>query len=187
MVACGKKCGWPAPSVAARGSGWGKGDLFRIQELDQVHLVAAYGKDQKDDVSADDKKAIRRFVQILTPIWHARSAGRPTRSARRGSSQALEAAIGSVPRFGTENVPTGTAAEDLTGWKNVRPDNGSDWRVVDGILEGRGANGERGVGSKNGGTLVSDRRNFTNFVLRVTMRLSSKPWRANRHSSHGRG
>ena len=58
---------------------------LRIQELDQVHLVTAYGKDQKDDVSADDKKTIRRFVQILTPIRHARSvpAGRPVLRAAK--------------------------------------------------------------------------------------------------------
>jgi hypothetical protein len=92
---------------------------LRIQVLDQVHLVNAYGKDQNDDVSPDDKKAIRRFVQILTPIRHARSAGRPTRSARRRSSQALEAAMGSVPRFGAENVPTGTAAEELAISENA--------------------------------------------------------------------
>jgi hypothetical protein len=33
---------------------------LHIQELDQVHLVTVYGQDQKDDVSADDKKAFRR-------------------------------------------------------------------------------------------------------------------------------
>jgi hypothetical protein len=38
---------------------------LHVQELDQFHLVTVYAKDQKDDVSADAKKAFRRFVQIL--------------------------------------------------------------------------------------------------------------------------
>ena len=38
---------------------------LHLQDLDQIHLVTVYGKDQKDDLSADDKKAFRRFVQIL--------------------------------------------------------------------------------------------------------------------------
>jgi hypothetical protein len=37
-----------------------------------VNHVTVYGKDQKDDVSADEKKAFRRFVQILKD--HARRA-----------------------------------------------------------------------------------------------------------------
>ena len=77
---------------------------------------------------------------------------------------------------------------DLDGWKKLRPDNGSDWMVnTDGFLEGHGGPGERGVGSKGAAVLVSDRRNFTNFVLRVRAALSSEPRRTNSHSSHGHG
>jgi hypothetical protein len=38
---------------------------LHIQEMDQIHLVTVYGKDQKDNLSADDKKLFRRFVHIL--------------------------------------------------------------------------------------------------------------------------
>jgi hypothetical protein len=38
---------------------------LHIEELDQVHLVTVYGKDQKEDLSADDKKFYRQLVQIL--------------------------------------------------------------------------------------------------------------------------
>jgi hypothetical protein len=38
---------------------------LHIEELDQIHLVTVYGKDQKDDLSADDKKLYRELVRIL--------------------------------------------------------------------------------------------------------------------------
>jgi hypothetical protein len=38
---------------------------LHIPEADVIHLVTIYGKDQKDDLSADDKTLYRRFVQIL--------------------------------------------------------------------------------------------------------------------------
>jgi hypothetical protein len=38
---------------------------LHIEERDQIHLSTVYGKDQKDDLSADDKKSYRRLVQIL--------------------------------------------------------------------------------------------------------------------------
>src|SRR5947207_234923 len=38
---------------------------LHIGELDQIHLVTIYGKDQKDDLSADDKKFYRQLVRIL--------------------------------------------------------------------------------------------------------------------------
>jgi hypothetical protein len=36
-----------------------------IEELDQVHLITVYAKDQKDDLSAGDKKRYRELVRIL--------------------------------------------------------------------------------------------------------------------------
>jgi len=66
--------------------------------------------------------------------------------------------------------------KNLDGWKDVRADNGSKWMLSgDGILEGHGGPGDRGAGSKWGGVLVSDRRNFTNFVLRVRVRFPENP------------
>jgi hypothetical protein len=53
------------PKRGKRKRGGARVIYLHIQELDQVHLVTVYGKNQKDDVSADDKKAFRRFVQIL--------------------------------------------------------------------------------------------------------------------------
>src|SRR5262245_3751993 len=38
---------------------------LHIEELDQIHLITVYGKDQKDDLSADDKKLYRQLVRIL--------------------------------------------------------------------------------------------------------------------------
>lgn len=38
---------------------------LHIEELDQVHLITIYGKDQKDELSADDKKLYRGLVRIL--------------------------------------------------------------------------------------------------------------------------
>ena len=55
--------------------------------------------------------------------------------------------------------------KNLSGWKNSVPDNGSGWGVnSDGILEGHGG-GEAGKGAM----LVSERRNYTNFALRVRL------------------
>ncbi len=57
--------------------------------------------------------------------------------------------------------------QDLSGWKDILP-NGSEWEVVNGVLEGRGG-GERGPA-----VLLTDRRDFTNFRLRVKLRYPSK-------------
>jgi hypothetical protein len=38
---------------------------LHIEELDQIHLVTIYGKNQKDDLSADDKNSYRLLVRIL--------------------------------------------------------------------------------------------------------------------------
>ena len=38
---------------------------LHIEELDQIHLITVYGKDQKDDLSAGEKKLYRELVRIL--------------------------------------------------------------------------------------------------------------------------
>ena len=59
-------------------------------------------------------------------------------------------------------------SQDLTGWKDVLA-NGSEWKVIDGILEGRGG-GERGTPA----LLLTDRRDFMNFELHVKARYPLK-------------
>ncbi|HWE38037.1 MAG TPA: hypothetical protein VG406_15810 [Isosphaeraceae bacterium] len=36
-----------------------------IEELRQIHLITIYGKDQKDDLSAQDRELYRQFVRLL--------------------------------------------------------------------------------------------------------------------------
>ncbi len=89
---------------------------------------------------------------------------------------------GYVPRFDAKGQDSGRAAdrqrqldkylslfngEDLSGWEDILP-NESEWKVVDGIIEGHGG-GERGTP----GVLLTDRRDFTDFSLRVTLRYLS--------------
>ncbi len=38
---------------------------LHIEEADVIHLITVYGKDQKDDLSAGDKRLYRQFVQVL--------------------------------------------------------------------------------------------------------------------------
>ena len=38
---------------------------LHLEKFDQIHFITIYGKDQKDDLSADEKKLYRRFVEIL--------------------------------------------------------------------------------------------------------------------------
>jgi hypothetical protein len=38
---------------------------LHIEELDQIHLITVYGKDQKDDLSDDDKRLYRQLVRVL--------------------------------------------------------------------------------------------------------------------------
>jgi hypothetical protein len=38
---------------------------LHVEELDQIHLITIYGKDQKDDLSADDKNSYKLLVRIL--------------------------------------------------------------------------------------------------------------------------
>jgi serine/threonine protein kinase len=54
--------------------------------------------------------------------------------------------------------------KDLTGW-NVLLRNGSKWEVVGGVLEGRGSGIDR-----NPAVLVTERRDFANFHLRLKFR-----------------
>jgi hypothetical protein len=56
--------------VADRKRGKGKRGGARviylhIDEADQIHFITVYGKDQKDDLSAEDKKFFRQLVQVL--------------------------------------------------------------------------------------------------------------------------
>ena len=39
--------------------------FLHIEEASVLHLITVYGKDQKDDLSAEDKKLYRQLVQVL--------------------------------------------------------------------------------------------------------------------------
>jgi hypothetical protein len=67
MPGCGgmRKMRVPDPKRGKGKRGGARVIYLHIQEADQIHLVTVYGKDQKDDLSADDKKLYRQFVQIL--------------------------------------------------------------------------------------------------------------------------
>jgi hypothetical protein len=38
---------------------------LHIEELNQIHLMTVYGKDQKDDLSESEKRLYRQLVQVL--------------------------------------------------------------------------------------------------------------------------
>ena len=38
---------------------------LHIPEVDQIHFITIYGKDQQDDLSSDDKGLYRQYVQTL--------------------------------------------------------------------------------------------------------------------------
>ena len=38
---------------------------LHIEERDQIHLITVYSKNQKDDLTAEDKKLYRQLVQVL--------------------------------------------------------------------------------------------------------------------------
>ena len=38
---------------------------LHVEELDRIHLLTIYGKDQQDDLSDDDKKLYRKLVGVL--------------------------------------------------------------------------------------------------------------------------
>ena len=52
--------------------------------------------------------------------------------------------------------------KDLDGWEK-RPEYGGDWKVIDGVLEGRGAGGGKAA------VLVTNRQNYRDFRLRATL------------------
>jgi hypothetical protein len=67
MSGCG---GMRKLRIADRSRGKGKRGGARviylhIEELDQIHFITIYGKDERDDVSDDDKKVYRKLVEAL--------------------------------------------------------------------------------------------------------------------------
>jgi hypothetical protein len=67
MTGCG---GLRKPRIADPKRGKGKRSGARviylhIEEANAIHLITVYGKDEKDDLSASDKRLYRRLVQIL--------------------------------------------------------------------------------------------------------------------------
>jgi hypothetical protein len=38
---------------------------LNLEEFHQIHFITIYAKDQKDDLSTDEKKLYRQFVEIL--------------------------------------------------------------------------------------------------------------------------
>ncbi len=87
------------------------------------------------------------------------------RVARNAGGGAIELGGSVSPRVLSRNGEFTALfnGKNLDGWKDVLT-NGSEWKVVDGLLEGRGA-GEAGAGN-----LVTHSRNFTNYRLRTKFR-----------------
>jgi hypothetical protein len=55
-------------SVPKRGKGKRGGArviYLHVPDLDQIYLVTVYGKDEQDDLSAEDKKLYRRLAGVL--------------------------------------------------------------------------------------------------------------------------
>jgi hypothetical protein len=67
MPGCGglRKMRVPDPRRGKGKRGGARVIYLHIAEADQIHLITVYGKDQKDDLSAEDKVRYRRLVQIL--------------------------------------------------------------------------------------------------------------------------
>jgi hypothetical protein len=67
MPGCGglRKMRVADPRRGAGKRGGARVIYLHIAESDQIHLITVYGKDQKDDLSAEDKVHYRRLVQIL--------------------------------------------------------------------------------------------------------------------------
>jgi serine/threonine protein kinase len=53
---------------------------------------------------------------------------------------------------------------DLAEWEDARPENTSEWRVIDGVLEGTSGGGP--------GILITRRRDFKNYRLRVVYKFT---------------
>ncbi len=67
MSGCG---GMRKLRIADPGRGKGKRGGARviylhIEELEQIHFITVYGKDDQDDISDDDKKSYRKLVEAL--------------------------------------------------------------------------------------------------------------------------
>jgi hypothetical protein len=67
---------WVADSRRGKGKRGGARVIYlHIEELDLIHLITVYGKDQKDDLSADEKKLYRELVRFLKDqSWRMREA-----------------------------------------------------------------------------------------------------------------
>jgi hypothetical protein len=67
MPGCGglRKTRVPDPRRGKGTRGGARVIYLHIPEVDQIHLITIYGKDQRDDLSADDKRLYRQYVQML--------------------------------------------------------------------------------------------------------------------------
>ena len=67
MPGCGglRKLRVPDPRRGKGKRGGARVIYLHVAESDQIHLITVYGKNQKDDLSAEDKILYRRLVQIL--------------------------------------------------------------------------------------------------------------------------
>lgn len=50
---------------------------LNLPEVDQIVLITIYGKDQKDDLTPEDKAQYRRLVQVLKQQARRRAGGDP--------------------------------------------------------------------------------------------------------------
>jgi hypothetical protein len=85
-------------------------------------------------------------------------------STADGAAADSGAPSGKLPAARTDGLVPLFNGKDLSGWVDLLP-NGSEWKVVDGILEGRGA----GTPGKPG-VLVLRRDDLSDFRLRARMR-----------------
>jgi len=97
-------------------------------------------------------------------VAHSTGAGKggsKERKARKaGSGHVAKPQEGFVPLLN---------GKDLSGWKDAL-NNGSEWKVVDGVLEGRGG------GEGNPAVLVTQRQNYANFRLRAKFHYLQDGW-----------
>ena len=81
---------------------------LHIEEADEIHLITVYDKDQKDDLTAEDKKLFRQFVQILK-----RSPGNPRSVGERAKAPSKRLSVADQIRKGlTESI--GHARGEIT-------------------------------------------------------------------------
>jgi Domain of Unknown Function (DUF1080) len=81
------------------------------------------------------------------------------------TAQAQEGKRPQPPAFRGRFVPLFNG-KDLDGWEK-RPEHGGDWKVFDGVLEGRGGGGQHAA------LITTRRRDFRDFRLRVTLMYSA--------------